>query len=413
MESPDGSDRSVPETPREPGQEMRSPPGLQSHHVQHEDIRVGVTPSHVNLDNNPDDGANAEEAFVAEITNSSTAMLLDFPVMRQSNRTSLRGGLSFSPNTSRSNLNMTLNRETVRRGRRRSSSFDDLLPVPRITLRPRFSALTHSTARMHQLAHFSPSERQHQPRTHSCSCNKCMACLAALAALPNRESQSTNQPPADRFRPRIATHFRHHTYSGSDSSNDIFAAAMELEENSADRVASSEHEATVPIIHNPFELSQMHQNLPPAAQTFVAPRDTTASNNRSRPRHRKRSADVSFPCPTTATNSSNRQNQAASTTTQSFGTPTCTTICSSSISAFDQTSPNQWQDQSPGNCSIFQGLKSVETPREEDDTNDNDNNFQSEGSNRGDQSTLPFDEVHLLMDQGDVHGGENEAHKQA
>lgn len=399
MESSHSSDGSIPETPwrESPDRPMMSPPGMQFQQVQQEEI--GVMPSHVNIDTNHDgDGdSNDNNIFIAR-----TAALLDFPVMRH-HRPIL--GQSSTTTFSRLSYNLSLNRETVRRGRRRTSSFDDIVPVPRIALKPRFSRLTDSNR--YQPIDLSPI--RHQLSSDSCSCMECIA--ASVAALPNPVNSSGNQIPVEWLRPRRATHFRHHTYGGSDASTEIFAAAMELEmeENSDSRISSSEHEATVPIIHNSFEFSQLHQNLPPAAQTFIAPRDTASSSrdiNRPIPRrHRKRTAEISFPCPPTSCQVGRQPS--ASITTQSFGTPTCTTTCSSDVSAFDQTSPHHWQDQSPGNCStIFQGLKSLDS-RDEDD-----HKFKSEGTDGGEESSLPFDEVHLLMDQGDVDI-EDKSRKQA
>lgn len=380
---------------------------------------------------------------------------------------------------------MSLNRETIRYNtrRRRASSFDELPPVPRVSLRPRFTrhldrSLVPSTSR----SSLSTSS-QHQPNVSNCTCMECiMNSLSSESqedgtTNPNSSRLSTNnnltgflhidhevttRPIPLRIvhpHPTRHRHFRNHTYGGSDASTDIFSLAMELEQSTADQrglsnnsdLASSSNQeatATVPIVHpNPFELSSLNQNLPPAVQTFMAPCNPVPSTNtnsssanitRPIPRHRKHlglgetsfltSIHSSLPRtrPPSITINANQYTNVTTNPTMmgtanitnnaspSLGTPTCTcTLSTSSVSAFDQTYSPQWQDHttSPGG-SIFQGLKdhssvhsstsSVKRGRDDDNvecTETNANAKRISHDNAGQhKSTLPFDEVHLLID---------------
>jgi hypothetical protein len=381
MESTRSTDGLIPQTPsqEDTSLQMSSPPGIQESHPLRQDERgqVDVTsssPHHAGIDN---DQSDDQDLYIEHnMSNANAATLLDFPTMGQSDPIRDQTS-SIIPHNSRLNIDVvSLTHEPARIGRRRrASSFDQALPIPRIALRPRFSTLEDS-----------------QGRQQPASTSRSQPMGASVSALPNPGFANRDSNRHDLLRPMRGNHFRHHTYGGSDSSSDIFSLAMELDATDAP-FPSSEHNGTVPIIHNTFELSQLHQNLPPAVQTFVAPRDPTSStrdiSRSNRPRHsRKRPADTSFP-----RNPSNI-NQPSSIATASFGTPTGTcTLSTSSVSAFDHTSSPQWQDQSPGNTStIFQGLQSPESQAREE--------FESSAISGEDEksSSLPFDEVHLLKD---------------
>ena len=383
MESTWSTDGPIPQTPSNEDipRPMSSPPGIQQSqpflHDQRGEVDVTASsPHHAGTGIDNDQSGDQDLYIEHNMSNVNAATLLDFPTMGQSDP--IRDQTSSMVHNSRLNIDVvSLNQEPSRRigRRRRASSFDQALPIPRIALRPRFSTLEESQGRQ-------------QPA--STSRNQPMA--ASVSALPNPGLGVRDSNRHDVLRPMRGHHFRHHTYGGSDSSSDIFSLAMELDATDAP-FSSSEHDGTVPIIHNTFELSQLHQNLPPAVQTFVAPRDPTSStrdiSRSNRPRHsRKRPADTSFP-----RNPSNI-NQPSSKATASFGTPTGTcTLSTSSVSAFDHTSSPQWQDQSPGNTStIFQGLQSPESQAREE--------FESSAISGEDEksSSLPFDEVHLLKD---------------
>lgn len=406
----------------------------------------------------------------------------------ESGTTSVAAGTSSSHSLATSTRwnSMTLNRETVRyhTHRRRASSFDELPPVPRVSLRPRFTrhfdlSLVPATSR----SALSPSS-QHQPNLPNCTCMECI--MNSLSSEYNEDATNSSaaRPSNNNLagflhidheattrqllplrmhhpHPTRQRHFRNHTYGGSDSSTDIFSLAMELEQSTTDQrqysnggLASSSQEptATVPIIHpNPFELSSLNRNLPPAVQAFMAPCNpvnttSTSSANITRPipRHRKNlglgettflnSIHSSIPRtrPSSNTASSNQHVIAATTTTTaitnnaspSLGTPTCTcTLSTSSVSAFDQTYSPQWQDNASPGGSIFQGLKdhssvhsstsSVKRGRENnvECTETNVNAKRMSHDNVGQhKSTLPFDEVHLLINHT---GDENSNSKTA
>ena len=372
--------------------------------------------------------------------------------------------------TSATDWNMSLNRETQRSGRRRrANSFDETLPVPRIALMPRFkrhvpntSAALATAGRPQDSAHEAWSQRQNQvdndhEDSQDCSC---MECMIGTMPRPWNEDQvgDSNINSDETSQRRGRRHFRNHTYGGSDASTDIFAAALNLEDSSGRNFLSLPMDSgsydsndssrpielvpTVPIIHNAFEMTSISATLPPAAMTFAQPTTTTATNstngkidttsmsatatlNLSRPvprHHRNRfgSGDVNVPMPFVHPFQQSRptppgaSNQSASVASPSVGTPTCTcTISTSSVSAFDQTSPPQWQDQSPGSSSsIFQNLRDVSSPDSRINSHEFDNlnrpnasvdaNVNVNPSIERKESEFPFDEVEVLLyDQGE------------
>lgn len=388
----------------------------------------------------------------------------------------------------------------ARNRRRRANSLDEGLPVPRISLRPRFTRHVTGASRSgggngggrtntnsRSPPHLVFRQQQHDPSDSSCSCLECL-----IRAMPSRSNSGSsgngtsngNTPPTSN-RP---SHFRSHTYNGSDSSNtDIFAMALQTEQ------FSETSAPTVPVIHGSpaFELSSLQQNLPPAAQTFFAPRErestsssynsynisgtgTGSSTGRERSRDRDKKVgsydNPSRPIPRHHPNrklpmpmhgfsaaAAAAQSSASTTvhghghghvrhasgsthhspfrTSPSMGTATCT-LSLSSVSAFDQTTSQAtspamsppWQhehslsSQSPGNSSIvFEKLETQEeTDQKEgiarshsrnasadignniDTHNFNDNieeRSQKQASSRS--RSLPFDEVHLLIDHDD------------
>jgi hypothetical protein len=367
--------------------------------------------------------------------------------------------------TSATDWNMSLNRETQRLGRRRrANSFDETLPVPRIALRPRFkrhvpnnSAALATAGRSQDSTYEAWSQRHNQvdndhEDSQDCSC---MECMIGTMPWPRNEDQigdSSININETRTQRRGRRHFRNHTYGGSDASTDIFAAALNLEDSSGrhflslpmdtgsydsnDSSRPIELVPTVPIIHNAFEMTSISATLPPAAMTFAQPTTTTATNstndkidatsmsatatlNFSRPiprHHRNRfgSGDVNVPVPFVHPFQQLRptppgaSNQSASVASASVGTPTCTcTISTSSVSGFDQTSPPQWQDQSPeSSSSIFQNLRDLSSPdsrinsREFDNLNrpnaSVDANSNVNPSIERKESEFPFNEVQVL-----------------
>eukprot|EP00554_Chaetoceros_debilis_P002308 CAMPEP_0194098348 /NCGR_PEP_ID=MMETSP0149-20130528/58332_1 /TAXON_ID=122233 /ORGANISM="Chaetoceros debilis, Strain MM31A-1" /LENGTH=593 /DNA_ID=CAMNT_0038784393 /DNA_START=84 /DNA_END=1865 /DNA_ORIENTATION=- len=317
------------------------------------------------------------------------------------------------------------------RSRRRANSLDEVMPVPRIQLRPRFTRHVNLNATRaagndagggadsvsgsgsgsggtinmnNSPTHLMFRQQQHDPSDPSCSCLECL-----LRAMPSRSNSrsSGNTPPTSnqdedhqnrnrrsgRNRP---THFRSHTYNGSDSTSntDIFAMALQTEQ------FSETSAPTVPVIHGspafPFELSSLQQNLPPAAQAFFAPapRDGNFSHSNSLSAAGSNSGSVSGSGSVRELNS-NRDKKVGSyenpsrpiprhhpnrklpghgnshghvrhasggtttgtgtvvtgihhspfRTSPSMGTATCT-LSLSSVSAFDQTTSPHWQQHS-------------------------------------------------------------------
>ena len=397
---------------------MMSPPRMLSQQVQLEGSGVTRSPPLNNLTgnndghNHVDNDTNDHGFFTVRSLDRST--LLNFPAMQESHPLLDN---SVDASTTPTHLSLYLNRETPRRGRRRrATSFDDLMPIPRIALKPRFSKLADRSSMLNPI-HFSSSCRR--SFSDDCSCIECLAAhvtpMPDAGRLRTENTNSTNRESpsrVERLRPRRATHFRHHTYGGSDSSSsNIFSEAAELERT--DAILSSSHplDQTVPIVHNSFELSQLQQNLPSGAKVFIAPRDALPTGrdiSRPIPRHRRKRAagDMSTQIPgsTALVRRQTSSTQQVHTASPSLGTPTCAcTLSTSSASAFDQASPPQWQEQSPGNGRAhFQGLK-VEPSSSGSQARD-------EGHEK--KSSLPFDEVHFLMDQGEIDAENEDSNKQ-
>ena len=420
------------ETPRlnAPLRPMLSPPRMPSH-------GTGVTSNHENEGSDQNDDREEENELYVRPGQNRTSPLLDFPVMQQGRTTPLEIS-SRCPTRNRSSWRMSLNRETStgsvydggRGRRRRASSLDESLPVPRISLRPRFTRNT-SSARSPQfsnnvMAGLQDTQQQHQTSSENCSCLDCM--VAALSSSSERISSMRSQDTQDeirtrRRRPTNPSHFRSHTYSGSDTSTDIFAAAMEMERSdfvSTPPFSASNNDSvapTIPIFHNPFELSSINHTLPISVQKFIPPSNSVSRDiNRPIPRYnfpRTATGDASLITSTSAQPArhlSSTSNQPGSIASTSLGTPTCTcTISTSSVSAFDQTSPLQLQQQSPGNPnSNFQ-----DTKREPIGTETAAENCKNSVSDKADiekkSPLLPFD-VHLLL--GSEANEEEDPHKQ-
>lgn len=165
-----------------------------------------------------------------------------------------------------------------RRGRRRrSNSFDVSMPFPTISLRPRI----HGRGSVN----FSS--------THSgdpgCTC---LDCLCSSVTSP--DSRGSDRNILSRH-----SHFRSNTFGGFDSSIDIFSMVFEAEKEEANFT-------TVTHEYGPFGLSTLSQNLPPAVQAFIPPKELPDDplplpltsrgipTSRSVPRHRRPSPDMSF-----------------------------------------------------------------------------------------------------------------------
>lgn len=133
---------SVPETPmiaQSLNRPMMSPPRMLSQQVQLEWSGLTRSPLNNLTSNNDghnhiDNDTNDHGFFTVRSLDRST--LLNFPAMQQSHPL-LNNSVDAS--TTPTHLSLYLNRETPRRGRRRrATSFDALMPIPRIALKPRF-----------------------------------------------------------------------------------------------------------------------------------------------------------------------------------------------------------------------------------------------------------------------------------
>lgn len=272
-------ERSSPETP---GANINPVPQVASSGVtmSHVNIPIGFAALNedsgnanieFNIDENENDNEN--EHLINDNMNMNMDMIrndtpgvLDFPVMHPSRPLEEEGGIDPSQSESStsatiaSDWNMSLNRETVRRERRRAraNSFDEAMPMPRIALRPRFRKQVNAVVDVDVDAvvdavvpPFSASHTRHEFNSNSNN---------------NRNSSRTIQR-----RPSRSRHFRNHTYGGSDASTDIFTQALSLDasfsgirnifsappvNNSYDhtlQVSSQEIAPTLQIVHNSFK----------------------------------------------------------------------------------------------------------------------------------------------------------------
>jgi len=531
----DKSNSSIDIAPETPGVMIDSVPMLTPPKIA-QVASLGVTMSHVNNashsaslnvincnanaseNSNVDDEDNDEDNSNDNMQNSPA---LDFPEMRQQSR-ALVSERSVNATSSASNWNMSLNRDTTRYGRRRrANSFEETLPMPRISLRPRFrrhanadfdvhvpnssDSNSHAYHDHHRDRTFNRNSQQEtlglqgiamdmgmhtdidvdtdidmgidmdttmawgqhdcHDNSRDCSCIDCMVNTNSTMNTTNATSngfQSRNQFNGNNYsnnerRSSRSRHFRNHTYSGSDASTDIFAEALSLEasssgirnmfssplENTSTTHDYSQQSApTVQIVHNSFQMNLLNHNLPPAAQTFAAPTSSvnpgtgigtigadvandasfmpTSTSNlttlRPIPRHhhnRTGTGDMNMllsllqpshqhqsrPTPT-GTGASN-QSASVFTASPSLGTPNCTcTISTSSVSAFDQTSPPQWQDQSPENSAHCQS--SPDSQKNSNVIQRHDHlGLNEQGNEAENESEFPFDEVRVLFYKGE------------
>lgn len=485
-----------PETPRTSlnySRPMLTPPRLVQVATQNRNQNEGdeadmqQTTSHqINVDDVIQLERDSERLHIPQNENSSSTIVfntqtpseLNFPNMRQSISSSSTS-TGISQVTSPSDWNMSLNRETVRRGRRRrASSFDNSIPIPRISLRPRFSRHSDNANNSNVPGNEPGSQQSSQSNiingesllysnfaAHGDGCN-CAQC--ASNRLPSFDVTAHRHPSGARIRPRNRRHFRHNTYGGSDASTDVFAEALQgdsldnfsfalspqfenidLSNHSSSSTNNDQSNGVVSIVHNPFELSAIEASLPPAAMAFAPPSDvnststrvgrnpsqqassssTTASTviPRPIPRPQPPLAD-SHPIPhpllghtrskaqVASTTNVNHSTAATSTASPSLGTPTCTcTISTSSVSAFDQTSPPQWQDHnfSPGTSSdsmVFEGLKNEPSPPPKTTTSFNPMCTIQSGVNAPSTTQLKNDDTQILtLDRDTKRDGNSES----
>ena len=163
------------------------------------------------------------------------------------------------------------------RSRRRSNSFDAAMPFPKISLRPRF----HGRG--------SGSFKSNHTGEPGCTCIECFCGDVSQDSRRGSERHSLSR----------RSHFRSNTFGGFDSNTDIFAMAIEAEQQEYGFTTISNE-------YSPFELSSLSHNLPSAAQAFIPPTDTADTPLRLPlssmepqpirpiPRHHRPNIDISF-----------------------------------------------------------------------------------------------------------------------
>lgn len=353
----------VLETPRQSQESSRpllSPPALPlpNHHV-----REGSTGNQF--------VSNASDQWgQSEVRNSNQDETLNFPFIRD-----LGAELARSPVYG------------FGRSRRRSSSFDAVMPFPKISLRPRF----HGRG--------SGSFKSNHTGEPGCTCIECLCGNASTDSRHGSERHTLSR----------RSHFRSNTFGGFDSTSDIFAMAMESEQQDY-TFTTIAHE------HSPFELSSFRHNLPSAAQTFIPPSDTSDTSLRlplsSRepqpirpiPRHNRSNIDISFlksvPSQECLNLETHRQPSSSNhIRTNSYGTQSLTTASPQNTDTPDWG--HHTLDDSPT-------IRNIEDDEQYLCTSKKGDHIKMKSNSTSDETPLPFDEVHLHYHHHDFNPSDGE-----
>ena len=182
------------------------------------------------------------------------------------------------------------------RGRRRASSFDVSMPVPRIKLRPRFSG--------------KQSQLLYAPEFHSGS---------RMSEHGQKVVTSSSQTPS---------HFRSYTYDTGFSYSNVFAEAVAAE--SAEKGVNND--LSLPLVHSPpLDVFSLERDLPEPL-SLCDHTQTLLGFARPNPRHHRRSNRNSI-----TPHSSLKDHSSVGDTTSSAHSQATSTLSTSDTSAFEIT----------------------------------------------------------------------------